>query len=271
MIQHCVWPKAIFSPTAWLVAMLCGHAAQAETTQIERAIAAYTTALETTDRNQRLDEFARAEQLFRQVIEGSEQRVAVRNAELYVNLGNAALQAEHLGPAIAAYRRALALAPQNAQARQNLVYARSLVPDWVRREETTRLIDSLFFWRATMSRGQSLVLGAICFLIAAIVFATGSTRRQELLRNLAILPLLVWLVLNMSLLMSRDEDMDRNVVVLTETTVYTADSENSTPRLAKPLPSGAELSLLDQGERWSEIRLPDVRTGWVLTATLDQL
>ncbi|MHB8973082.1 MAG: tetratricopeptide repeat protein [Pirellulaceae bacterium] len=256
---------------AGLVALLCGQAARAETTQIERAIEAYSTALETTDRNQRLEEFARAEQLFRQVIEGSAQLAPLHNAELYVNLGNAALQAEHLGPAIAAYRRALALAPQNAQARQNLAYARSLVPDWVRREETTRLIDSLFFWRATISRGQSLVLGAVCFLIAAIVFATGYARRQPLLRNSAFLPLLIWLVLNTSLLMSRDDDVDQNVVVLAETTVYTADSENSAPRLAKPLPSGAELSLLEQRERWSEIRLPDARTGWVLTSTLDQL
>ena len=125
----------------------------AETTQIERAIDAYTAALESSDRNQRLEEFARAEQLFRQVIEGSEQSEAIRNAELYLNLGNAALQAERLGPAIAAYRRALALAPQNAQAHQNLVYARSLLPDWVRREESFRLIDSLFFWRRRFRAG----------------------------------------------------------------------------------------------------------------------
>ena len=116
-----------------------------------------------------------------------------------------------------------------------------------------------------------MILGSVCFLVAAVVFAAGYARRQPLLRNLALLPLLVWLVLNLSLLMSRDEDVDRNVVVLTETTVYTADSENSAPRLAKPLPSGAELSLLEQRDRWSEIRLPDGRTGWVLTATLDPL
>ena len=133
---------------------LCGVAAGAESTQIERAIDAYTAALETTDRNLRLEEFARAEQLFRQVIDGDGQHAPVRNADLYVNLGNAALQAERLGPAIAAYRRALALAPQNAQARQNLVYARSLLPDWARREESIRLIDSLFFWRAMISRGR---------------------------------------------------------------------------------------------------------------------
>ncbi|MHB0960575.1 MAG: SH3 domain-containing protein [Pirellulaceae bacterium] len=257
--------------TVWLGALLGASSVWAEMTHLERAIDTYTTALETADRDLRLQQFARAEQLFRQVIEGDERAVPIRNAALYVNMGNAALQAERVGPAIAAYRRALALAPHNAQARQNLFYARSLLPDWVRREESIRLVDALFFWHATMSRGQSLMLGALCFLIASVLFAAGYVRRQPLLRNLAALPLLVWLILNISLVMSRDNDMDRNVVVVAETTVYTADSENSAPRLAKSLPSGSELSLLQQRERWSEVRLPDGRTGWVLTSTLDHL
>ena len=170
----------LVSLAAGLVTLLCGVGAAAESTQLERAIDAYTTALETTDRNLRLEEFARAEQLFRQVIDGDGQLAPVRNAELYVNLGNAALQAERLGPAIAAYRRALALAPQNAQARQNLVYARSLLPDWVRREETIRLIDSLFFWRAMISRGQILDAGSRLLSDRRRVFAAGYARRQPL-------------------------------------------------------------------------------------------
>ena len=93
--------------------------------------------METKDRHLRLEKFARAEQLFRQLIEGDAQQPPIHNVELYVNIGNAALQAERLGPAIAAYRRALALVPQQAQAQQNLAYARSLLPDWIRREEAT--------------------------------------------------------------------------------------------------------------------------------------
>ncbi|NLX53678.1 MAG: hypothetical protein GXY58_01040 [Planctomycetaceae bacterium] len=238
---------------------------------LARAVEEYSTAMETHDRNRRLEKFARAEQLFRQVVNGDAQQPPVHNAELYVNLGNAALQAERLGPAIAAYRRALALAPQHAQARQNLDYARSLLPDWARHEETSRLIDSLFFWRAMVSRGQLLVLGACCFLGAAVLLAVGYARRRPVVRNLAVVPLLAWLVLSMSMLIGHDDQTDRNVVVVTETTVYTADSENAAPRLARPLPSGAELSLLDQRERWSEVRLPDGRTGWLLTSTIDRL
>ena len=85
----------------------------AERTQVQRAIAEYTAAMETQDRHRRLERFARAEQLFRQTMEGSPQQSPVHNAALYVNLGNAALQAERLGPAIAAYRRARWLCNHN--------------------------------------------------------------------------------------------------------------------------------------------------------------
>lgn len=238
---------------------------------VQRAIDEYTAAMETQDRHLRLEKFARAEQLFRQTIEGDAQQPTVRNGELYVNMGNAALQAERLGPAIAAYRRALVLDPQHAQARQNLDYARSLLPEWARREEASQLIDSLFFWRTMIARGRLLVLGACCFFLAAVLFAAGYARRRPLLRNAAVIPLLVWGVLILSLLVEGDRDADRNVVVVTETTVYAADSENSAPRLGKPLPSGAELSLLEQREQWSEIRLPDGRTGWVLSSATERL
>ena len=49
----------LVSLAAGLVTLLCGVGARAESTQLERAIDAYTTALETTDRNLRLEEFAR--------------------------------------------------------------------------------------------------------------------------------------------------------------------------------------------------------------------
>ncbi len=238
---------------------------------VQRAIDEYAAAMETQDRYARRERFARAEQLFRQTIEGGAGRSGVHNAALYVNLGNAALQAEHLGPAIAAYRRALALDPQHGQARQNLDYARTLLPEWARHAEASHLIDSLFFWRTLVPPGRLLVFGAGCFLVAAALAAAGYARRRPLVRNSAVIPLLAWLVLNMSLLVGNDRNGGCDIVVVTEATVYAADSENSAPRLARPLPSGTELSLMGQRAQWSEIRLPDGRSGWVLTSAVDRL
>lgn len=238
---------------------------------VQAAIDTYDAAMAATTRSQRLELFARSEQLFRQTVEGDDGHPPLRNAALYVNLGNAALQAERVGPAIAAYRHALAIDPQNGHARQNLAHARSLLPDWIRHDEPDRLIDSLFFWRAMAPRGTLILLGAWCFLAAALLWGAGLVRRQPLLRNLAILPLLLWGVLGTSLWLDPGNGDERNAVVLTESTVYTADSENAPPRLARPLPSGAEVVLMSRRDQWAEIRLPDGRTGWVLASAVEPL
>jgi tetratricopeptide (TPR) repeat protein len=253
-----------------LFAPVCGWAADAAGS-LQSAIEAYEAAMETVSRSERLELFARSEQLFRQVVEGDDTHPPRRNAALYVNLGNAALQAERIGPAIAAYRRALLLDPQHAQARQNLAYARSLVPDWIRYDQPDRLIDSLFFWRAMAPRGTLTLLSACCLLAAALLWGVGLVRRQPLLRNFSAVPLLLWCVLEISLLLSPDNGSQPNAVVRVETTVYTADSENAAPRLSRPLPNGAEVVLLIERDQWSEIRLPDGRTGWVFASALEPL
>ena len=130
---------------------------------LSRAIQTYSSAMETKDRDARIQAFAESEQLFRQLIAGSDQHASVRNVALLVNMGNAALQAERVGPAILAYRRALLLDPAHLQARQNLRYARAAIPESVRQESTSGLIDTLFFWRTLYPRHQVFDLGRTMF------------------------------------------------------------------------------------------------------------
>ena len=92
-----------------------GVAQQPEAARVEEAIASYRAALDTSERGARLEGFRKAERFFSRVVDGG-----ASNPELYTNLGNAALQAEHLGAAVFAYRRALAIDPDHPRAEQNL-------------------------------------------------------------------------------------------------------------------------------------------------------
>jgi len=107
--------------TTWAAS---GVAQQTNTAQLEEAIASYRVALDTSERDSRLEGFRNAERLFARIAAGG-----ASNPELYTNLGNAALQAEHLGAAVLAYRRALAIDPDHPRAVQNLEYVRTLLPD----------------------------------------------------------------------------------------------------------------------------------------------
>ena len=112
---------------------------------LARAIDDYGRALDTEERDQRLESFHRAEMLFERVIESG-----ASSPGLYTNLANAALQAERLGQAVLGYRRALLLDPDHPREVQNLAHARALLPDWVPRPEPAGVLDSFFFWHRTI-------------------------------------------------------------------------------------------------------------------------
>ena len=86
-----------------------GGAAQAldREARLAEASEAYSTALSEPDRDTRLAGFARAQRLFASLVDDG-----VETAPLYVDLGNAALQAQDSGLAVLSYQRAFDSIPR---------------------------------------------------------------------------------------------------------------------------------------------------------------
>lgn len=226
---------------------------------VSDAVAAYVAALETRERGARLAGFREAERLFEAALAGG-----ARNAELYTNLGNAALQGERLGRAVLAYRRALRLDPDYPRALQNLEHARGLLPDWVPRQEPVGLAGSLFVWHRTLSRQERALAASLCFLAAAGLVACGIRFRQSAFRNAAWLPGLLWLAFVASLLIeSRELAAGDAVVVAEEALLRVADSSLAPAALPRPLPAGTELRVLEARAPWLRVRLANGRDAWV--------
>ncbi len=261
-------------PGAWLSILFClcvpvavaPSTSAAEEAGLDAAIEEYSAAMEAQGRDERLRRFSRAEQLFRQAIEDPSTQAG---ADLFVNLGNAALQAEHVGSAIVAYRRALLLEPGHRQAKQNLRYARSMVPNGTGAEETSDLIDTLFFWQTLASREQIQLVAACFFLLAATLFSIGFAGKRSWLCSLALVPLSIWLLLLLSTA-PMGQTSDEAVVVSGDTILHAADSENSASRLSQPIPDGTEVKILQTRDRWTEIQIAG-RSGWVLASSLQRV
>ena len=248
----------------WAVFLSLPQTGLGNEAQIQQAIAAYASAMASEDPESRTLQFARAEQLFRQVIEGDANSPGTSNADLWTNLGNCALQAERIGHAIAAFRQALTLEPGNEKAAQNLSYARSLLPEWIRIENELSLVDSLFFWTEDVSLSRLSTIAAILFAAAVIMFCVGWIGQQSLIRNLAVIPALCWLVVLGGVIGKSLNEDTNNLIVIQEATLFSADSETSSPRISRPLPDGAEVETLQTRERWIEVRLPGNVSGWLL-------
>ncbi|NLF71640.1 MAG: hypothetical protein GX575_21630 [Candidatus Anammoximicrobium sp.] len=233
---------------------------------LAEAVQEYRAALDSPDRDQRLERFRRAELLFAQLASGGQGGSAkpVRNADLYVNLGNAAMGAERLGPAILAYRRALWLDPNHHRAEQNLEHARTLLPDWVPRPERGGLLTTFFAWVDRLSLRELQTLAALTFFVAVALVAGAIRWRQPIFRNLAVIPGIVWLLL-LGVVLSRalGSADDAAVVTVSEAIARSADSAGAPARLPQPLPSGTEVRVVETRDDWARVRLYDGRDAWL--------
>ena len=122
-----------------LLTFSIGATAIADT--LTEAVASYQSAMQSSDRQERINGFRRAELLFRKAIDDSG---GTANGDLSANLGTACLSGEQIGPAIVAYRKALHLNPQHDQSRKNLAYARDLLRQ-VQGQQEQYFAESWFF------------------------------------------------------------------------------------------------------------------------------
>lgn len=237
---------------------------------LDEGLQEYRAALDCEDRDERMNHFRRAEACFTQIVGDSGNdatKPGIRNADLYVNLGNAAMGGERLGPAILAFRRALALDPDHPRARQNLQHARSLLPDWVPLPEAG-MLDTFFAWTGRRSAAELRLLAAVCFAAAALLIAAGIRWRKPILRNFAILPGIAWLALVALTFSMGRATQDDAVVIVPEIVARAADSAHAPSRFSQPVPGGAEVTIIEDRDDWSHIRLADGRDGWVPTSSI---
>lgn len=231
---------------------------------LEQALAAYSKAQDASDRDQRLEGFQRAERLFQGLV-----GEVAENPDLYTNLGTSALQAEHLGPAILAFRRALRLDPDHPRALQNLQHARTLLPAWVPRPTHEGILDTFFSWHHVLSPTERRAAAALSFLLAALGVAVTIRWKSTLARNLTFLPALVWVGVMVSLwIQTESPATHQGVVVAAETIARAADSNNAPSRFAQALPGGTEVEILEKRQHWVKIGLANGRNAWVRDTTL---
>ena len=259
--------SALLSITMSIFGLTASTARAQDTQRIQEAIAAYRDAMANQDRDRRLEGFRRAERLFDDAI-GS----GGANAELYANLGNSALQAERLGPAVLAYRRALHLEPGLERAQQNLEHARGLLPEWVPKPAKGGVLDSFFFWHQSISSADRAGYGALAFAITLLAMSASIYLRSALPRYIAIPAALSWLALMVSLAFDPTRTAhDEGVVITTEVLARAADSINAPSRFGEPLPGGAELKILEDRGGWLHVELHNGRNAWVTSSAVSRI
>lgn len=236
---------------------------------LKTAIDEYQVAQTLQDPQQRIAAFSRAELAFAGLLKSE----STPTAEMYVNWGNAALQAEKLGSAVVAYRLAIELDPNHKQAVKNLEFIRARLPEWARPiEATSPVIGQLLFWQATYSALQIYAFTSFMFLVGCVLIAISIRFRIVILRNIAVLPILVWAILlicEFSRAPSQNESAA--VFVVDETTARTADSINASVAFASKIPVGTEAIVLEPRTEWARVEFGKSKIGWVPRSAIRML
>lgn len=225
---------------------------------LEAAIQAYSKGLSRNDLPVSRTDFQRASASF---LEAVEKLGPKANADLYRNLGHAALQAGNRGMAIWSYRQCLRQRPQDRVARTNLNSLRAEIPAWARSTESDGESAFLFDLSATRIIQAFLVSGPLSlFFISLFVFLRRTTFLYLASGCLALATACWWL-------QTQPDWTDRRregVVVGLETRLRMADSPRSPVVTAEPIPAGTEIQVLDRRNDWMLVQLPKGETGWAL-------
>lgn len=262
-LQKPYWTMLVIALGMSLTSPVSRAVETARESQLQEIQSAYRQALDSEPGAARRERFRRVRLMISQAIQELD---ATAGPGLYVNLGNAALQSDELGQAIAAYRMALQRDPRLVQARDNLRLARSLVPEWVRWDEPATRWDHIFFWNRYCSAMEVGTVAAIAFLLGVLLFAYGFRWRHDWATRMAVLPFVVWMALMSSQLARRFEPAVA-VVVVDDVMGRTADSASAAPQLPQPLPVGAEVILRQRRGEWTQVMVAG-QAAWVPTSCL---
>jgi hypothetical protein len=106
-----------------------------------------------------------------------------------------------------------------------------------------------------------LLIGAVAFAIGVLFLVPWTGRRRKALAGVSIVPFAIWLAMSVSLVVEdRHED---DAVVMDGVVLRAADSAGAPATLTQPLPRGVEVTIVEQRDTWTRIRLASGTAGWV--------
>lgn len=189
------------------------------------------------------------------------------SAELYFNLGNAHYKLNHIAPSIYNYEKALLLAPNDKEIKNNIGFARNMTIDAVETvpeigfsKFVNNISKSMSFEQWGITSIALVVLFVALFLSYYFMYASGR-KRIAFIGSLASLILsfvaLAFAYHNYDLI-----ENDRPAIVFAQESQVKSEP-NLRSNEAFILHEGTKVQVLDTVNSWKKIKLADGKTGWI--------
>ena len=230
----------------------------ANTPDIEMLRMEYQNALSIEDRGERVQKFHFVMKGFESLCEQNPYA-----AELYVDLGNAAMGASETGVARYAFETAIHLTPRSSRAKQNISWIESQLPEWTRSTASASTLDRFLFWSSFLNVAEQIMLGSVFFALALLLRLPMSKKYHPIS--------FVFLFLWLTVLMSSIFDYQGNPLAVVQSQagpLRSADNQGAPAITTEWLPEGCIVKILHQNEDWSEVSLFSGTRGWIPNSSL---
>jgi tetratricopeptide (TPR) repeat protein len=197
------------------------------------------------------------------------------SAALYFNLANAHYKLSHIAPSIYYYEKALQLAPNDKEIKNNAAFARNMTIDAIGSVPEVGLSNYIKNITNTLSfdAWAKTAIAFICvfvLLFLAYYFAYSSTKKR--LSFVSSMVCLGFTCLALTFAFHK-YNLDKNdqpaIIFAQESQVKSEPNLRSTEAFI--LHEGTKVQILDTVNNWKKIKLSDGKTGWVVNDDIKKL
>lgn len=197
------------------------------------------------------------------------------SAELYFNLANAHYKLNNIAPSIYYYEKALQLAPNDEDIKNNLSFAQNMTIDAINvvpEGGLLKLINTATNWMDFDAWAKAAIGFVFCFVVLFLFyyFAYSSLRKRiAFLGSLASIALMCIALLFAFHKFNLDKENKPAIVFAKESLVKNAPNNRSEESFK--LHEGTKVQVLDTVNNWRKIKLQDGKTGWISSEDIKSL
>ncbi|MBD78728.1 MAG: hypothetical protein CL840_07400 [Crocinitomicaceae bacterium] len=189
-----------------------------------------------------------------------------QSATLFYNLGNAYFKDMQLAPAIYYYEKALKLSPSDADIKFNLEMANSQITDKMPKKPVPILDRGFIMVSSLLTPNSWGVLTVVLLVLAIGLFASYllsssvSIKRLSFFGSLGLTCICFTSGIIGQMVKSNLITKDQAIVFVSTLTVKSEPRLNSADLFV--IHEGTKVAVLEDGEKWLRIALPDGNEGW---------
>lgn len=197
------------------------------------------------------------------------------SADLYFNLGNAHYKLNHIAPSIYYYEKALQLAPNDEEVKNNLVFAKNMtidaidtVPEIGLSKFVRKAINTFSFDVWAIISVALMILFVVLFLMYYFTHLTNKKR----ITFIASLASIFFACLSLAFAFQKFamDKKDKPAIVFAQEAQVRTDPNLSGEESFR-LHEGTKVQVLDTISSWNQIQLTDGKTGWIMSEEIKEL